>query len=795
MREPHFATPRLLVVRTPPHAVAPLFLVVVLLLTAAALAPAALAVEPWSTGDGSWLWQNPAWDANTIRDQTFLPDGLTGYQVGDGGLILKTTDGGGTWRQLRSNTLATLTSVSFDGPDGCAVGTNGTVVVTADAGLTWLNAPSGTDSHLLGLTFAPDGQTGWAVGYRYDDVAREYLSIILKTADGGSSWGVQKQDISGILHAVASLGSTYVVAAGGTETSAETDSLVLSTTNGGTTWAPEIVNSDAMLQAVSFVGDVGIVAVGGSHTSTPSSAYRGVVLTSTLNGTWNEATQTAPTAEWLFGVTVQNLGNMFVWGANSVVLRSTNGGATWTAPTVNADGPAAKRFYCADFTSAANATAVGEGGAQAVTTDGGATWNVVAPYGLTPRSFSAVQMRTAKDAWVVGASDARFPNSVLHTLNGGATWDQVGVGGLAGGSLQAVDFVSAQEGWILGDDGVALHTTTGGASWSPQTVDGGATSDAWYGLDMADADHGVAVGWGSGGFLTVPMISYTIDGSTWQPAGTPGAGGGEQLHAVGMADALRGVAVGSNATVIHTSDGGDTWTRFTNLPQAIKDAPADLWGLSVVDAKHWWVSGSGGMVVRTADGGATWQEQPLPLPPGTEEWVTYVYQIRFADLKNGWATVRGAVYHTTNGGTTWTAQRTGTGRSLLGMVWADRCHGLIVGEGGAVLMTSTGGWPDKTGPNTYAWGTSAKLRATAKLRYRADDLQSMTATVTVKVKNARGKVVKTLACGKRQTGKQYTAYLRLGSVFKRGTYKYLVYARDESKRAQIRLGWGKLVVK
>ena len=172
-------------------------LILLALLTAAALAPAALAVDPWSTGDGSWLWQNPAWDANTIRDQTFLPDGLTGYQVGNGGLILKTTDGGGTWRQSQSGTLANLTSVSFTGADGCAVGAHGTVIVTADAGATWTKVDSGTESDLLGVHFAPDGLSGWAVGFKWDEVEHGDRSVILKSTDGGASWSVQKANIPG----------------------------------------------------------------------------------------------------------------------------------------------------------------------------------------------------------------------------------------------------------------------------------------------------------------------------------------------------------------------------------------------------------------------------------------------------------------------------------------------------------------------------------------------------------------------------------------------------------------------
>lgn len=156
-------------------------------------------------------------------------------------------------------------------------------------------------------------------------------------------------------------------------------------------------------------------------------------------------------------------------------------GRHWASPTVAADGPASRRLYCSDFLSAGQGVAVGADGAEAVTTDGGAHWTVVAPYGLVPWSLNDVQARTWQDVWAVGGLDARFPNTVLHTVDGGATWDQVGVG--AGNSLEAVDFIDAGHGWILGRDGVALHTEDGGQSWQARGCSTGSTTCARQGRE------------------------------------------------------------------------------------------------------------------------------------------------------------------------------------------------------------------------------------------------------------------------------------------------------------------------
>jgi hypothetical protein len=110
-------------------------------------------------------------------------------------------------------------------------------------------------------------------------------------------------------------------------------------------------------------------------------------------------------------------------------------------------------------------------------------------------------------------------------------------------------------------------------------------------------------------------------------------------------------------------------------------------------------------------------------------------------------------------------------------------------------MTRTGGRPDVTGPRTSAWRATAKRGGKARLQYRVDDLQSMTAKVTIKLRNARGKVVKTVACGMRTTGKRYVVSVRLSRTLARGRYTYAVYARDESGLAQTRLGKATLTVK
>ena len=69
-----------------------------------------------------------------------------------------------------------------------------------------------------------------------------------------------------------------------------------------------------------------------------------------------------------------------------------------------------------------------------------------------------------------------------------------------------------------------------------------------------------------------------------------------------MTDANNGVAVGSSGTIVHTDDGGVTWTATTTPSVA---APT-MFGVSMTDANNGVAVGSRAIILYTDDGGVTW---------------------------------------------------------------------------------------------------------------------------------------------------------------------------------------------
>ena len=120
--------------------------------------------------------------------------------------------------------------------------------------------------------------------------------------------------------------------------------------------------------------------------------------------------------------------------------------------------------------------------------------------------------------------------------------------------------------------------------------------------------------------------------------------------------------------------------------------PDDLYAASAVGPSHMWAAGYFGAVYRTRDGGESWEK----LDSGTQK---SIYDISFADERNGWAVGRrGFVIHTTDGGDVWERQELPRkpARHIFGIHGVDAQHAWAVGDWGGRYSTSDGGrtWQD-----------------------------------------------------------------------------------------------------
>ena len=232
--------------------------------------------------------------------------------------------------------------------------------------------------------------------------------------------------------------------------------------------------------------------------------------------------------------------------------------------------------------------------------------------------------------------------------------------------IAVIAFVSDKDGWRMESGSPATqcqsqqvgigNTFDGANTW--RGLDGSGIADAKCkgALAFSDTQRGYISAWSPN---DRPVIYRTTDGGkTWKasaalpdPAGFTTQAGGVSLHPGAVADFgsvlfVYATDTQEHAYVFTSTDGGATWS-----PTGSAVAPTSVVFLT---ATRWIQIGAPGGSKETTDAGASWHafatdyQQAAPIAP----------QIVFGDAQTGYATVRGSLQRTTDGGAHWTTVKT-----------------------------------------------------------------------------------------------------------------------------------------
>ena len=231
------------------------------------------------TEDGGRTWKATAASTNDVVRDVFFVDEQNGWLVCEvnqyqlktldepRAYLMKTTDGGANWNRIEIKGFdvdSILVRAMFSrGGRGWAFGEAGAIFTTRDAGETWVRLRSPTRRLLLGGTFVDDDR-GWVVGAG---------ATIIQTSDGGDTW--YQSSLPGVEKTVRFTATSFVdnrvgwaVGSGG---------CVYRTTNGGRTWQRQESGVEVDLFDVKFVDAQEGWAVGAEGT---------IVHTTNGGGTW-----------------------------------------------------------------------------------------------------------------------------------------------------------------------------------------------------------------------------------------------------------------------------------------------------------------------------------------------------------------------------------------------------------------------------------------------------------------------------------------------------------------------------
>jgi photosystem II stability/assembly factor-like uncharacterized protein len=302
-----------------------------------------------------WIQQNSG--TTRVLNEIFFTSSDSGFVVGDGGTVLKTTNGGATWQSLNTGLTLDFNELYFlNSSRGWIVGDSGCIGFTSNGGQTWtFHFLDSASSINLNSVFALNSTTLFVGGQKNSSDG-----YIAKSVNGGTIWvraGVEAYIWSVNIMKIGMVSATTGYAA--------TRGNVLKTIDGGLNWFitdTASVHSGAMfhvLEDLSFFPGNDTVYVCGWY-----GAYLG--KTTNAGTTWQHNNQ------------FQNYNMDFIntrvgyVGGWSQIHKTTDGGITFT----DASGGNPALFtdvYSIDFVGEWIGYACGAGGLIIKTTNGGAT--------------------------------------------------------------------------------------------------------------------------------------------------------------------------------------------------------------------------------------------------------------------------------------------------------------------------------------------------------------------------------------------------------------------------------------
>lgn len=189
-----------------------------------------------------------------------------------------------------------------------------------------------------------------------------------------------------------------------------------------------------------------------------------------------------------------------------------------------------------------------------------------------------------------------------------------------------------------------------------------------FSVDMLDANTITAVG--SDGLI----LHSTDGGGTWS---SPTSGASDNLRRVRWHSPSLGVILGNGGVALKSVDGGASWQSMnTGTTKALFD-------IHFFDAANWLVIGQAALRITTTDGGQSWEEQGS----GTDNFNEIDIRGDFGAIVGN----KGLIRYTKDGGKSWGNGKASTNLELTGVSVGDDSTAIAVGANGTILRTEDGG--------------------------------------------------------------------------------------------------------
>lgn len=273
----------------------------------------------------------------------------------------------------------------------------------------------------------------------------------------------------------------------------------------------------------------------------------------------------------------------YACGANSLLLKTTDGGANWEVMTFGQPSG-----DCNDIIFPKDAqlgfVACDSGNIQR-TTDG-RTWRRVNDG--TDSKLKAIHFpKNNTDTGYVVCDNG----IIKKTINAGINWQDVSLP--TRDNINGIFFLTTNKGWVVGDEGVIFSTFDGGTHWGMQLSP---VTEQLFDVFFRDSLWGWIVG------ANKTCLRTTDGGQNWtEVTELPFVGTPDLRSILFVVNSTTGFIVGSDGKFARTNNDGATWDTAT-VPGA-----NDLFALAFpLNTQIGWVCGAGEAIFKTTDGGISW---------------------------------------------------------------------------------------------------------------------------------------------------------------------------------------------
>lgn len=413
-------------------------------------------------------------------------------------------------------------------------------------------------------------------------------------------------------------------------------------------------------------------------------------------GIWTELNPRIPRVDYL-GVHFVNKDTGWACGDLGAIIKTTDGGQSWTVSETNTTTPILKvRSF-----NGQTVIASGFNGTILRSTDGGEIFEQVTSNVIG--DLWGLQMLNDTLGWACGTA-----NSLIKTTDGGLSWQHIETPGYTS-DYWWIDFLTESYGFIAAN-GKMLRTIDGGENW--EIIQAG-DNQPLFSVDVIDSLHIAAAGYGGIGYGGKNI--YSSDGGyTWINGGTVTT---HEINCIKYINTDTGYIVMSEIGIYKTTNQGQNWNFIpgiegvgeyelsllpensgysvgTNLKIYKTENGYDYWKRLIINDNFsdvFFVSEQKGFVIstyasanlsglyKTEDGGINW-ERVTGAPNGVD--------LLFIDSLTGFIGRNNAIYKTTDGGVSWyqTQGTTGAGK----IYFINKTTGWAT-SGRSIIKTTDGG--------------------------------------------------------------------------------------------------------